>query len=60
VNRLADRVCLVTGSTGMAGAAAERAARFVLDRLRGPDGRLFHRFRLGERAIRGQGATRTT
>jgi uncharacterized protein YyaL (SSP411 family) len=36
------------------GAAAERAARFVLDRLRGPDGRLFHRFRLGERAIRGQ------
>jgi uncharacterized protein YyaL (SSP411 family) len=36
------------------GAAAERAARFVLDRLRGPDGRLFHRFRLGERVIRGQ------
>ena len=34
--------------------AAERAARFVLAEMRGPDGRLFHRFRLGERAVRGQ------
>ena len=31
--------------------AAERAARFVLAEMRGPDGRLFHRFRLGERAV---------
>jgi uncharacterized protein YyaL (SSP411 family) len=38
------------------GSAAENAARFVLDRLRGPDGRLFHRFREGERAVRGQAA----
>jgi uncharacterized protein len=36
------------------GAAAERAARFVLAAMRGPDGRLFHRFRAGERAVRGQ------
>ena len=35
-------------------AAAERAARFVLAQMRGADGRLFHRFRLGERAVRGQ------
>ncbi len=34
--------------------AAERAARFILDTLRGSDGRLFHRFRDGERAIPGQ------
>ena len=34
--------------------AAERAARFVLAEMRGPDGRLFHRFRLGERAVTGQ------
>ena len=34
--------------------ASERAARFVLDTLLGSDGRLFHRFREGERAIPGQ------
>jgi uncharacterized protein YyaL (SSP411 family) len=34
--------------------AAERAARFILDTLRGSDGRLFHRYREGERAIPGQ------
>jgi uncharacterized protein len=34
--------------------AAARAARFVLDRLLGGDGRLFHRFREGERAVPGQ------
>ncbi|MGZ4937056.1 MAG: thioredoxin domain-containing protein, partial [Halobacteriota archaeon] len=31
--------------------AATRAADFVLDRLRGSDGRLFHRFREGESAL---------
>jgi hypothetical protein len=34
--------------------AAGRAARFVLGTLLGSDGRLFHRFREGERAIPGQ------
>ncbi len=34
--------------------AASRAARFLLDTLRGSDGRLFHRFREAERAIAGQ------
>jgi hypothetical protein len=34
--------------------AAERAARCILDLLRGGDGRLFHRFREGQRAIPGQ------
>ena len=34
--------------------AAERAARFVLDTLLKSDGRLFHRFREGERAVSGQ------
>jgi uncharacterized protein YyaL (SSP411 family) len=36
--------------------AAERAARCILDLLRGGDGRLFHRFREGQRAISGQAA----
>ncbi|MGE5257187.1 MAG: thioredoxin domain-containing protein [Hyphomicrobiales bacterium] len=36
------------------GAAAEKAARFILAELRGGDGRLFHRFRDGERAVSGQ------
>ncbi|MCU0562703.1 MAG: thioredoxin domain-containing protein [Desulfobacterales bacterium] len=35
-------------------ADAERAARFVLAQMRGADGRLFHRFRLGERVVHGQ------
>jgi len=35
-------------------AAAEEAARFILATLRGGDGRLFHRFRDGERAVPGQ------
>jgi uncharacterized protein YyaL (SSP411 family) len=35
-------------------AAAGQAARFVLSTLRGGDGRLFHRFRDGERAVPGQ------
>jgi uncharacterized protein YyaL (SSP411 family) len=34
--------------------AAARAADFVLQALRGADGRLFHRFRDGERAVAGQ------
>jgi hypothetical protein len=34
--------------------AAGSAAQFILDTLRGADGRLFHRFREGERAIPGQ------
>ncbi len=34
--------------------AAERAARFIIDTLLGSDGRLFHRYREGERAIAGQ------
>ena len=34
--------------------AARKAAGFVLDRLRGPNGRLRHRFREGETAIDGQ------
>jgi len=34
--------------------AAAKAARFVLDALHSSDGRLFHRFREGERAIPGQ------
>ena len=33
-------------------AAAEKAAAFVLDNLRGPDGRLLHRYRGGEAGIR--------
>jgi uncharacterized protein YyaL (SSP411 family) len=33
--------------------AAERAARFLLERLRGPDGRLLHRWRDGEAAVKG-------
>ena len=32
---------------------AEDAARFVLERMRGPDGRLLHRFRDGEAAVPG-------
>ncbi|NLM30756.1 MAG: thioredoxin domain-containing protein [Methanomicrobiales archaeon] len=32
-------------------AAAERAAEFILTRLRGPDGRLLHRYRNGEAGI---------
>ncbi len=39
-----------TGEEGLA-APAVRAARFVLDRLRAPDGRLLHRYREGEAAI---------
>jgi uncharacterized protein YyaL (SSP411 family) len=35
-------------------AAAGEAARFILATLRGSDGRLFHRFRDGERAVPGQ------
>jgi uncharacterized protein YyaL (SSP411 family) len=35
-------------------AAAARAAHFLLDALAGSDGRLFHRFREGERAVAGQ------
>ncbi|MDD1719524.1 MAG: thioredoxin domain-containing protein [Methanoregulaceae archaeon] len=34
--------------------AAARAARFILDRMRPPDGGLFHRFRDGEAAIPGR------
>jgi uncharacterized protein YyaL (SSP411 family) len=34
--------------------AAGRAARFILDTLLGSDGRLYHRYREGERAIAGQ------
>jgi uncharacterized protein YyaL (SSP411 family) len=33
--------------------AAERAARFLLENLRGPDGRLLHRWRDGEAAVKG-------
>ena len=36
--------------------AAARAARFLLESMRTADGRLFHRFREGERAVRGQAA----
>jgi hypothetical protein len=36
------------------GRAAARAARFILDEMRRPDGRLWHRFREGERAVAGQ------
>jgi uncharacterized protein YyaL (SSP411 family) len=43
----------VLGRSGYA-EAAEKAARFILDTLHGSDGRLFHRFRDGERAIPGQ------
>jgi len=39
---------------GRCAAAAETAAQFILDTLRGGDGRLFHRFREGERAVPGQ------
>jgi uncharacterized protein YyaL (SSP411 family) len=34
--------------------AAGRAARFIMDTMRGSDGRLFHRYREGERAVPGQ------
>jgi hypothetical protein len=37
-------------------AAAERSAKFILDTMLGGDGRLFHRFREGERAVAGQAA----
>jgi uncharacterized protein YyaL (SSP411 family) len=43
----------VLGRRGYAD-AAEQAARFVLATLRSGDGRLFHRFRDGERAVPGQ------
>jgi hypothetical protein len=33
--------------------AAGRAARFIMDTMRGSDGRLFHRYREGERAVPG-------
>jgi uncharacterized protein YyaL (SSP411 family) len=36
------------------GTAAERAARFLIDRMSGRDGRLFHRYREGDVAVRGQ------
>jgi uncharacterized protein YyaL (SSP411 family) len=39
---------------GRYGQAAEKAAQFILDALRDGDGRLFHRFRGGERAVPGQ------
>jgi len=35
---------------------AAQAARFILETLRGSDGRLFHRYREGERAVPGQAA----
>jgi hypothetical protein len=43
----------ILGRTDYA-AAAEAAAHMVLAKLRGGDGRLFHRFRDGERAVLGQ------
>ncbi len=59
---LADWNGLMIGAAALAGralgeprytAAAEEAARFVLERMRAPDGALLHRWREGEAAVAG-------